>query len=138
MPKRCKKCEKPLSAPRAKAKKKYCFSCEKAVKREQASASHDKRVCKVYGLLPGEYQKLLEAQGGTCAVHNCKARGARIRLAVDHDHRIGFFRHSVRGLLCKSHNKWIGWAGDDPAVFESIAEYLRNPPAQRILNEDTK
>lgn len=129
----CKRCEKPLSPKRAKARKRYCFSCERLVKREQNAAAHDKRICAVYGLNPGEYKKILDAQGGTCAIHGCKARGARIRLAVDHIHALGFTRKSVRGLLCKSHNKWIGWAGDDPAVFDSIAEYLRNPPAQRIL-----
>jgi hypothetical protein len=27
----------------------------------------------------------------------------------------------------------LGWFQDDPVKFEAIAEYLRNPPARRIL-----
>jgi hypothetical protein len=31
------------------------------------------------------------------------------------------------------HNEWIGRAGDDPEVFESIASYLLEPPAREAL-----
>jgi hypothetical protein len=97
-------------------------------------------VLKMYGLLPGEYAKLLAYQGGTCAILNCKARGVYVALAVDHDHKcdkghpkqIGC-RKCVRGLLCKRHNREIGFNGDDPDVFESIADYLRSPPAKEVL-----
>jgi hypothetical protein len=96
--------------------------------------AHDRRVSGLYGLRPGEYQRLYLAQGGRCAIKGCRARGIRRRLPVDHDHKQGLHnRRAVRGLLCSTHNQWLGRAGDDPEVFESIAEYLRNPPAQRIL-----
>src|SRR5580704_5584368 len=100
----CARCCKPLSIPRAA--KKYCYLCEVAVKREQREAVHDKRVEQLYGLRPGDYQNLYDAQGGHCAV--CPARGVSRRLAVDHDHTLGMHnRDAVRGLLCRRHNKEI-------------------------------
>ena len=132
----CARCGNPLSAERAS--KKYCYRCEITVRREQKEAAHDKRVEKLYGLKPGEYRKLLSAQGGRCAIYKCKARGVTLALAVDHDHKLGLQnRDAVRGLLCKRHNREIGYAGDDPLVFDSLAAYLRNPPAHEVLLDDT-
>jgi len=31
------------------------------------------------------------------------------------------------------HNEWIGRAGDSPEVFDSLAAYLRDPPARKLL-----
>lgn len=45
-------------------------------------------------LSPDEYEALLEAQGGVCAI--CGNPPAKRRLSVDHDHATG----KVRGLLC--------------------------------------
>jgi hypothetical protein len=33
------------------------------------------------------------------------------------------------------HNEWIGRTGDNPDIFDSLASYLRNPPAREILME---
>jgi hypothetical protein len=44
-------------------------------------------------------------------------------------------RACVRGLACVTHNEWIGRAGDDPEVFDSLAAYLRNPPGRATLME---
>lgn len=83
----------------------------------------------MYGLEPGEYARLLAIQGGTCAVYRCPAKGTgKKALAVDHDHVTG----KVRGLLCSTHNLLIGYAKDDPIVFQSLAEYLLQPPAQVV------
>lgn len=111
-----------------------CETCWRAEKKRRSAAAHESRVTDVYGLLPGDYARLLEAQGGTCAIYRCRAAGGSRRLAVEHDHALKD-RASVRGLCCAVHNEWIGRAGDDPAVFDSIAEYLRNPPARRVLTD---
>jgi hypothetical protein len=80
---------------------------------------------------------MLIAQHGFCAVHKCRARGVSKALAVEHNHKLGLHnRKAVRGIMCAQHNKWIGMAGDDPEVFESIARYLRDPPAQKVLTDD--
>ena len=128
---KCYECRKPLTSKRAR--KKYCYHCEVAVRKIQKQQAHDRRVEKVYGLLPGDYALLYAAQGGRCAIFGCKARGLKIALAVEHDHLLGFTRLAVRGLTCKRHNAMIAFAGDDPRVFDSLAEYLRNPPARGVL-----
>jgi Recombination endonuclease VII len=113
--------------------------CEVANKREAKERAHERRVINLYGLKPGDYAKLLKSQGGYCAIRRCKARGVSRALAVEHNHKLGFRnRKAVRGLMCKTHNKWIGMAGDDPEVFDSIAEYLRDPPAQKVLTDDLR
>lgn len=132
---KCKRCKHALSDARVKANKRTCTPCERLIKHERSEIAHEKRVCEQYGLLPGEYKKLYDAQGGKCAIRNCKARGIYVRLAVDHDHDMGFIRAAIRGLLCKTHNGWIGRAGDDPEVFLSLADYLIHPPAWEVLKD---
>jgi hypothetical protein len=132
----CPRCGNELSPERDKQRKKYCYRCACEVKRIQRDAAHERKVCRLYGLQPGDYGRLLEAQDGHCAIKDCKARGVRLRLAVDHDHKLGRSRNAVRGLLCNRHNRMIGDAGDDPEVFDSIAEYLRNPPAMEVLRNE--
>jgi hypothetical protein len=125
-----------LPDARIKKHKKTHYLCEVANKREAKERTHDKRVCTTYGLKPGEYKKLYDAQDGKCAIKGCNGRGIHIALAVDHDHAKGLGdRTGIRGLLCKRHNKWIGEAGDDPLVFLSIYYYLKDPPAREILGE---
>lgn len=87
------------------------------------------RLKTVYGLTPEEYWALYEAQGGRCAIRGCHATGKTKRLGVEHDHETGF----IRGLACSTHNTWFGRAGDDPAVFDSAASYLRDPPAFAVI-----
>ena len=66
-----------------------------------------------------QYDALLVAQGGVCAV--CKeACPSGRRLAVDHDHATG----AVRGLLCARCNPMIGYAQDDPSRLAAATAYL--------------
>jgi Recombination endonuclease VII len=132
--KRCADCDRPLSKKR-KAKRR-CYSCEVAHKRELSERAHDRRVQTVYGLKPGEYQKLYEAQDGKCALCR-RATGRTRRLAVEHNHKLGFTREAVRGLCCKTCNRYIlGFGGEDIEFYLRVVAYLRYPPAQRILGED--
>lgn len=127
--------------------KKPCIDCEPGSKRPtphpgprcathhrgviavRKKAAHDKMVQKVYGLEPGDYDRLYEGQGGRCAIAGCRATGRVKRLAVDHDHSTGL----PRGLLCGPHNQVIGYNRDNPDAFRSLADYLENPPARSIL-----
>jgi hypothetical protein len=103
------------------------------------AARHEAYVGKVYGLAPGEYARLLELQGGRCAIPGCRANGTRKRLAVDHDHDLArqhdhpddqACRDCVRGLLCSPHNyDLLGrFAGD----LHAALAYLDAPPARRL------
>lgn len=104
-------------------------TCETCRRRIRSKTAHENRVCATYGLKKGEYDKLLEAQGGVCAI--CK-EPRNYRLAVDHDHKTGL----VRGLLCKMCNgKTLPSVRDNPETLRAAADYLENPPALAILGE---
>jgi hypothetical protein len=59
------------------------------------------------GVTDAEYERLLAAQGGGCAI--CDHPPRTRRLHVDHDHKTG----EVRGLLCHRCNRllasWVTW-----------------------------
>lgn len=107
---------------------KDCYRCTSEVRREVSDRAHRARVARVYGIEPGDYDKLYAAQGGRCAL--ClRATGASRRLSVDHDHATG----KVRGLLCRTCNGILGHARDDPYYFDRAWRYLVLPPANSVL-----
>ena len=79
-----------------------------------------------YGLAAGDYERLLEAQGGCCAICREPPTVANTRahwngkLCVDHDHASG----KIRGLLCNSCNLMVGYCRDRPGVLQLAAVYL--------------
>lgn len=86
----------------------------------RTAKAHERHVQRTYGLAPGEYEAMLERQGGVCAI--CGKRPVTIRLAVDHDHVTG----RVRGLLCKRCNRALGlWEGDVERM-ERLILYIRD------------
>lgn len=71
--------------------------------REFPDLTREARFLRLYGITVEEYDRLLEAQGGTCA--RCKKPPSEtLRLAVDHCHTTG----RVRGLLCGPCNTYLG------------------------------
>lgn len=111
-----------------------CATHHRRVTAARKLAAHDKMVQRVYGLEPGDYDRLYEAQGGVCG--GCGPWSGRSgktkKLAVDHDHQSG----EVRGLLCSDCNRGIGRYRDNPEIFDNLAEYLRNPPARKVLKRE--
>ena len=86
--------------------------------------AHASMVAKTYGLEAGDYDALLELQGGRCAI--CRARPKSQRLAVDHDHKTG----AVRGLLCaRCNHDLLGSAWDSMAMATALWHYMNTPPA---------
>lgn len=104
-----------------------CFTCWRDEQKRRKAANHAAHVVRTYGLADGDYDRLYEIQGGTCALCR-RATGATKKLAVDHDHKTG----QVRGLLCGPCNKTLGLARDDPAYFMRAARYLHDPPARKL------
>lgn len=70
-----------------------------------------------YGLTEAEVDALIAAQNGLCAV--CEVEPST-RLNVDHDH----VTKVVRGLLCRSCNLMLGFAGDCAERLRKAADYL--------------
>lgn len=83
-------------------------------------AQHKHRLKRKYGLTPEDYDRMLEVQGGVCAVCGEPEQALR-RLAVDHDHVIG----KVRGLVCTHCNVAMGMLDDSPTKAQKVVDYLR-------------
>lgn len=81
-----------------------------------------------YGLTDGDYQRMLDAQGGKCAICGRTESGSKSggAFAVDHDHRT----RKVRGLLCLPCNGGIGQLGDSIDTLARAIEYLRKAEAE--------
>lgn len=68
-----------------------------------ARRNHQQHLRIRYGLKVEQYDAMLAAQGGVCAVCRLSPKTGR-RLSVDHNHRTG----SIRGLLCRGCNIRVG------------------------------
>jgi Recombination endonuclease VII len=101
---------------------------ERARRAAASKRRHAAYILATYGITGEQYDALLEAQGGRCAI--CGNRPRKQRLAVDHDHATG----EVRGLLCKrcNHNL-LGAAHENTAILQRAIDYLQNPPARSVL-----
>lgn len=75
-----------------------------------------------YGITPEDYDRILAAQGGVCAICRTPPPDPRgFRMHVDHDHESG----RVRGILCGPCNQGIGNLGDDVERLRAAIKYLR-------------
>lgn len=78
-----------------------------------------------YGITQDDYERMLEEQGGACAI--CRAttslrNGKPFPFHVDHDHETG----KVRGLLCGPCNKALGLLGESNlAVALAYVRYYK-------------
>jgi len=79
-----------------------------------------------FGLTPEDYDRMVEAQAGLCAVcerppdHGMTSKRQKPVLSVDHDHETG----RVRDLLCHRCNLGLGHFLDDPELLRTAAAYL--------------
>lgn len=117
----------PRPAPHGGPRSRRCTTHQRAHAKAQRIARAEKRVQRVYGLAPGEYDALYAFQGRKCAFPRCTANGTgRRRLAVDHDHLTG----APRGLLCRNHNyELLGRYVND---LQDALDYLASPPYSRM------
>ncbi|WP_157240772.1 endonuclease domain-containing protein [Catenuloplanes japonicus] len=115
---------------------KECISVEKRARYAAAGgdrASHAQVLREKHNLTSAEYDRLLAAQDGLCAIcrqeETARGRGGRPRrLAVDHDHRTG----AVRQLLCHRCHQVTRAAEENPALLEAVRAYLlRHGPPER-------
>jgi len=81
--------------------------------------SRDKEYRRKYGITLAEYDELLKAQLGVCAICEMSCDTGN-NLAVDHCH----VTNKVRGLLCKNCNTAIGLLRDDAERIMKAAEYV--------------
>lgn len=99
----------------------WCSDCHVPRRKAQLAERNRRFQMAKYDLTVEEFDAMLQEQGYKCAIcrrEQCPSYGI---LSVDHDHSTG----SVRGLLCASCNKGLGFYLDDPLLLEAAAQYLR-------------
>ncbi len=93
------------------------------LKAKRARREERGRRMKKYKITSEEYERLLNKQGGACAICR-KLNGAGSvksrRLAVDHCH----VTEKVRGLLCVSCNVALGHFKHSPSLLHLAIDYL--------------
>lgn len=91
-------------------------------RKEDPRHSRDRTLRYKYGIGCEDYDQMLAAQGGRCAI--CGGTDTKCSVgdffAVDHDHATG----AVRALLCGSCNKALGLMRESPARLRAAADYL--------------
>ena len=88
------------------------------------------------GVTTAEAEAILDAQGGVCAI--CKRPNSEINpFVLDHDHKLGWERVAVRGLLCARCNVALGSFADDPTLLLAAIEYLASWPAKTVLEVES-
>jgi hypothetical protein len=124
----CYKCRKILpkdqfSITRNNKFHSYCKSCRNISRRtrDEWAKKRDAR----YGLLPGQYDRLLVKQNSVCAIcklpETCTTIAKSVSpLSVDHSHNTGV----IRGLLCNNCNLMLGYAKDNIQTLKQAILYL--------------
>ena len=86
-----------------------------------------KKTLQRYGITPEDYNRMLEEQEGKCAI--CQSTDSEHPitelLVVDHCHLTG----KVRGLLCNTCNRGIGFMREETDRLLNAAVYLENADA---------
>lgn len=124
----CNKCGevKPLSEFHRKTGRKdgrssTCKRCvNDRVRPYDADTNRDKKLRKAYGITLEDYSRILNDQGGGCAICGSSVDVAGRKLAVDHCHSTGM----VRGILCSHCNRGLGFFRDDPERLRAAIRYL--------------
>ena len=97
--------------------------------RERDRARHPDRWIRThYGMTREQWEAMLAAQGGGCAICASTEPGGIGTFHVDHDHACCPGKKScgkcVRAILCNRCNPMIGYANDDPELLRRAADYL--------------
>ena len=82
---------------------------------------------RTYGLTVDDYDRMLESQGGGCAICGRAPRND-IALHVDHCHHTG----AIRGLLCFRCNNALGDLDHDLDLFRAAVAYLEESVVERV------
>lgn len=103
----------------------YKFLCGKCKDTYHSRIARRGHLEKYYGMTMDDYDKILDRQGGVCAIckkaETTKSKLGRIKsLAVDHDHATG----DIRGLLCQKCNTLLGLVEENTEIVNLALSYL--------------
>jgi len=102
--------------------------------RENPERLRERQLKHLYGITLAEYNEMLEAQGGVCAICGKTPEANGRRLSVDHDHEI----NKNRGLLCRRCNLGLGNFEDDLELLVIAISYLSMWKEEDFVKKDEK
>lgn len=118
--------QRPGKTPRRGARCRRCLAEQRKDRNREVGDQWARMLWQRYKLTPEQYNEMLEAQGGVCAICGCEPT---VRLSVDHDHRccagVGSCGQCIRGLVCRPCNTAIALLQDEVEIVEAASEYLR-------------
>ena len=135
----CKRCEIASQVEYGKrpevAERRRQWARENRVRDPEVTARD--RMWTWHRIRPEQFNAILEAQGGVCAICGAPEPGGKGRWHVDHDHACcpggggKTCGGCVRGILCHHCNLMIGQARDSIERLTAAAEYLRRASVVR-------
>src|SRR5262245_51404334 len=107
-----------------------CDWCQSVYQRSRGNARYCSKRCgyraarmrREYQITGDQFHRMVQQQGGTCALCRQVPDVDRPWMGwqVDHDHNTG----EIRGLLCGPCNRILGYAHDDPELLRAMAAYV--------------
>ena len=132
----CKDCENQSSRARYERLK---DSGQVSIKNKRET-NREGYLKRTFGISSQQYEELLEAQGGCCAI--CKRHHTEFnkRLAVDHAHTDSsdIPAGMIRGLLCFHCNHLVVGRHTNADIFENAANYLRTHTGWMVPEDKIK
>lgn len=86
---------------------------------QNRDSERERHLVRKYGVTFKIYMEMLAIQDGKCAICSRPQSESRM-LDVDHDHAT----NEVRGLLCSTCNRLIGYAADSVPRLQAAVDYL--------------
>jgi dCMP deaminase len=122
---RCKKCRN--KKQRLNFIEKHGTTPGKKYGPKYRDKTRDRALMTNYGISQEDYLRILEQQGGGCAICKALPESESRNFPIDHDHSTG----KVRGILCTRCNMILGQFKDNIANMRSAASYLLRNDAKR-------
>lgn len=95
---------------------------QRKYRQKNPEAAKSTELKKTFGIDLDYYYRMLESQGGVCAICRGEQASRYKYYSVDHCHNHG----GIRGLLCSDCNRALGMFKDDPAILRRAAEYIED------------
>lgn len=117
--KKCSRCKKVKTASKFYQHPTTPSGLHSRCKRCSIEGAREQQVLKTYGLTMVQYQNYFDAARGVCGL--CGKTPIRSsNLELDHCHKTG----KVRGVLCGSCNKGLGFLQDNPDLLRRAAIWI--------------
>ena len=103
---------------------------QREYRRTNPDARRGYRLKSEFGITLEDYDRMVAAQGGKCAICLLPPPGTgrnTKRLHIDHDHDTG----EIRGLLCHACNTSLGQLGEDHERMQRMIDYVTKHNGRR-------